>query len=280
MSARPADAPAGLRRLNRVAGVVLAAGEGKRFGGPKALAEVDGERLVDRAVRVLRAGGCDPVLVVLGAAVVEVPGADAVLVNEDWPTGMGSSLRLVLAAPELGGCSAVALVLVDQPGIRAAAVRAVLAAHRAGADLAVAAYEDGTGHPVLLGRAHWAGVSESAQGDVGARPYLAAHPDEVVEVDCTGHGDARDADTPAELSGRGVLTRIAGDVGAAASGGIAGIGGELNAFAGGAAARAALEERQAQTVRRQTEESGEPPFVDVDLDAGVVRMRRPAPDQQ
>ena len=56
----------------------------------------------------------------------------------------------------------------------------------AGADLAVAGYEDGTGHPVLLGRAHWAGVADAADGDVGARPYLAAHADEVVKVDCTG----------------------------------------------------------------------------------------------
>jgi nicotine blue oxidoreductase len=272
-------APAGLRRLNRVAGVVLAAGAGTRFGGPKALAEVDGERLVDRAARVLRAGGCDLVLVVLGAALVDVPGADVVVVNEDWASGMGSSLRAALAAPELAGCSAVALVLVDQPGIRASAVRAVLDAHRSGADLAVARYEDGTGHPVLLARPHWAGVAEAAVGDVGARPYLAANPQLVVEVDCTGHGDARDADTPGELTGRGVLTRIAGDVGAAAAGGIAGIGGELNAFAGGSAARAALEERQAQAVRRETQESGEPPF-ELDLDAGVVRMRRPPADPQ
>ena len=81
-----------------VAGVLLAAGEGSRFGGPKAVAELDGERLVDRAVRVLRLGGCDPVVVVLGAAVVEVPGADLVVVNPDWATGMGSSLRAGLAA--------------------------------------------------------------------------------------------------------------------------------------------------------------------------------------
>src|SRR5262249_56518827 len=110
---------AGLRRTARVAGVVLAAGAGTRFGGPKAVAELDGERLVDRAVRVVRAGGCDPVLVVLGAAVVDVPGADSVVVNDDWETGMGSSLRAALAAPALAGCSAVVLVLVDQPGIPA-----------------------------------------------------------------------------------------------------------------------------------------------------------------
>jgi CTP:molybdopterin cytidylyltransferase MocA len=276
---------AGLRRAARVTGVVLAAGAGTRFGGPKALAELDGERLVDRAVRVVRAGGCDPVLVVLGSAVVDVPGADAVVVNADWATGMGSSLRAALSAPELAGCAAVVLVLVDQPGIRGTAVRAVVDAYRDGADLAMARYSEGTGHPVLLARPHWTGVAGSAEGDVGARTYLAEHQDEVVLVDCSGLGDARDADTPAELSGRGILTRIAGDVSSGMAGGIAGIGGELNAFAGGASARAALEERSAQHVRRQTQSAGEPPF-DVDLDAGVARVRRPPqvprrpPDQQ
>lgn len=282
MNAAPTPTPAGLRRTARVAGVVLAAGAGTRFGGPKALVEVDGERLVDRAARVLRAGGCDPVVVVLGAVLVDVPGADVVVVNEQWSTGMGSSLRAALAAPELASCSAVVLVLVDQPGIRAAAVRAIADAHRAGADLAVAAYPDSTGHPVLLGRAHWAGVAAAAEGDVGARPYLAAHQDAVVEVDCSGLGDARDADTPGELTGRGVLSRIAGDLSTATGGGIAGIGAgmdELGALFGGAGARARLEEKAAQEVRRETQESGDPPF-DLDLDAGVVRLHRPAPEQQ
>jgi nicotine blue oxidoreductase len=264
-----------------VAGLVLAAGAGTRFGGPKALAELDGERLVDRAVRVLRVGGCDPVLVVLGAAVVDVPGADAVVVNPDWATGMGSSLRAGLAARELTACSAVLLLLVDQPGVRGEAVRAMLSAHQNGATLAVASYPEGSGHPVLIGRRHWPGVVDGAIGDVGARHYLAAHADEVVEVDCTGRGDPADADTPQELAGRGVLSRIAGDS-SVVGGGIGGLAagfGELGALLGGAGPRAALEEKAAQEIRRETQEAGEPPF-EVDLDSGVVRLRRPGAPQQ
>ena len=168
---------------------------------PKALAELDGERLVDRAVRILSLGGADPVLVVLGAAVVDVPGADAVVVNGDWAEGMGSSLRAGLTAPELAGCGAVVVLLVDQPGIRPTAVRRLLAAYDDGADLAVATYEAERGHPVLIGRTHWAGVVAAAVGDVGARAYLTGRREAVREVACDG--DARDADTPAELSGRG-----------------------------------------------------------------------------
>jgi CTP:molybdopterin cytidylyltransferase MocA len=261
------------RAAARVAGVVLAAGQGSRFGGPKALAELDGERLVDRAARLLRVGGCDPVVVVLGAAVVDVPGADAVVVNQDWSTGMGSSLRAVLADPVLDGCSAVAVVLVDQPGIRAEAVRRLVAAHLGGAQLAVAVYDEGAGHPVLLGREHWAGVAELAEKDAGARRYLSAHPDRVVQVDCTGRGDARDADTPDQLTGRGVLSRIAGGAGAATGSGLAAGLGELGALLGGAGARAAMQEKAAQAVRRQTVQDGEPPF-GVDLAAGVAWLPR------
>ena len=80
-----------------VAGLVLAAGEGRRFGGPKAVVELDGERLVDRAVRILTEGGCSPVVVVSGAVPLTVADVD-VVPNPLWPSGMGSSLRVGLAA--------------------------------------------------------------------------------------------------------------------------------------------------------------------------------------
>jgi nicotine blue oxidoreductase len=260
------------RRPARVGALVLAAGEGRRFGGPKAVAELDGERLVDRAVRVLGIGGADPVVVVLGAAVVDVPGADAVVVNADWAEGMGSSLRAGLSAPALAGCSAVLVQLVDQPGIRATAVRRLVEAHDRGAALAVATYAEERGHPVLLGRDHWAGVVASAVGDRGARAYLAEHRDEVVEVPCDG--TARDADTPDELQGHGVLGRLGGGPGVSGAGSLSGAFDELGALFGGAGARAKVDEKAAEVVRRETEGQGEPPRMRVDLDAGVVRYRR------
>lgn len=176
-----------------VAGLVLAAGAGRRFGGPKAVVTHAGERLVDRAVRLAAAGGCSPVVVVSGAVPLDVPGA-TVVHNPDWPTGMASSLRTGLAALPADATAAVVL-LVDTPWLGAAAVRRVVAAHRAGAELAVATYAGERGHPVLLGRAHWAGISQAARGDVGAKGYLAGRSD-VVEVDCTGTGDPADVDAP------------------------------------------------------------------------------------
>lgn len=183
----------------RVAGLLLAAGEGRRFGMPKALAEVGGRLLVERALGTLRDGGCDPVVVVLGASAAEVrtraslPGA--VLVdNPDWATGMGSSLRAGLAAAGGLDVDAVAVLLVDTPGITPAAVRRVGSRSAPGA-LAMATYGGEPGHPVLLGRDHWAGVADLAQGDAGARRYLNKHPDLVSQIPCEDVADGTDMDT-------------------------------------------------------------------------------------
>ena len=84
----------GIVRLT-VAGVLLAAGEGSRFGQPKALVELDGQTLAERGVNTLSAGGADPIFVVTGAAPVELDGIHTVY-NPQWRTGMGSSLRAAL----------------------------------------------------------------------------------------------------------------------------------------------------------------------------------------
>ncbi|SDM01810.1 nicotine blue oxidoreductase [Nonomuraea maritima] len=186
-------------RAPEVAGLLLAAGSGSRLGRPKALVEYAGERLVDRGVRLLEEGGCHPVVVVLGAAAVQVRGAVTVR-NPDWASGMGSSLRVGLAAlpPQT---RAVVVALVDQPLIGPGAVRELIVS---GADLAVATYGGRRRNPVLIGREHFAGVAELAVGDVGARPYLAAHPELITEVPCDAYGDPADIDTPEDL---GLLTR-------------------------------------------------------------------------
>ena len=114
-----------------VAGVLLAAGGGRRLGGrPKALLEHRGRPLVEHAVRALRNGGCGPVHVVLGAAAEEVRdladlSACMVTVNPSWEEGMGSSLRAGLASLSGSDADAALVLLVDQPGIGAEAVARV-----------------------------------------------------------------------------------------------------------------------------------------------------------
>ena len=182
----------------QVAGLVLAAGEGRRFGGPKAIHELDGERLVDRAARVLQVGGCDVLYVVSGAVSVEVPGATTV-VNDAWQTGMASSLRAGLdALPE--SVDAVVISLVDQPGIGADAVARLVDRLRAGHSLVVATYDGQPRNPVGVARPLWEAVSASASGDEGARAFIRAHPDLVEAVECSDIGASVDIDTPADLA--------------------------------------------------------------------------------
>ena len=186
-----------------VAGVLLAAGAGTRYGGPKALARLGDRLLVERGVELLTAGGCAPVVVVLGAAAAEVVaaadlGAARAVVNPDWASGLASSLAAGLAAADAAGATGAVVTLVDQPALGSAAVARVAAlAPAAGA--AVATYGGRRGHPVLLKRGIWAAVLAAADGDTGAGPWLRAHPELVVEVPCDGTGDPMDVDTPGQL---------------------------------------------------------------------------------
>jgi CTP:molybdopterin cytidylyltransferase MocA len=177
--------------MTRTAGLVLAAGEGRRFGGPKAPHVMDGERLVDRAVRVLRDGGCDPVVVVLGAWVGGVPDAD-VVVNDGWREGMGSSLRIGLdhlAQHTDGDVESALVTLVDLVGLTSDAAARLVACD---APLAAASYEGRRGHPVRFARTLWPDVVAGARGDAGARGYLAEHPPRLVEVGDVATGDDLD----------------------------------------------------------------------------------------
>ena len=186
-----------------VAGLVLAAGAGTRFGGPKALVRWHGELLVDRAVRLLADGGCAPAYVVLGAAAPEVRAATALphaVVADDWATGMGATLRTGLAALAADAAvEACVVALVDQPLVGPEAVRRLCAAWRSGAPAAVATYGGARRNPVLLDRAVWADVAAQARGDEGARGWL-RQARAVVEVPCDDTGSPDDVDTPADLT--------------------------------------------------------------------------------
>ncbi|GAB3665213.1 nucleotidyltransferase family protein [Actinocorallia lasiicapitis] len=226
-----------------VAGLLLAAGAGRRYGLPKALArDESGEPFLDLAVGALRDGGCAPLLVVLGARADEVPHPPGTLTltNPSWPSGLSSSLTLGLTtlhtqtkntpairtepgpsptsdapaadagpgrskvgpvdglarSPEglgadVDGVEAVVVLLVDTPGIGAAAVRRMREG-AGGGTLRVATYAGVPGHPVVLGREHWAGVLASVSGDEGARGYMRAHGAE--RVACEDIADGRDRD--------------------------------------------------------------------------------------
>ncbi|MDX6317784.1 MAG: hypothetical protein QOD35_1184 [Nocardioidaceae bacterium] len=182
-----------------VVGLLLAAGEGRRLGRPKALIEDrDGSTWLERSVAALRGGGVSDVYVVVGAASADVaaavPGGCRVVHAADWAEGMGASLRAGLAdvSAEQAEADAVLVMLVDTPGVGSEVVRRLSCG--SGPDvLARAVYGSEPGHPVLIGRHHWPGVLEVAGGDRGARDYLRAHP--VTLVQCADIGTGDDVDT-------------------------------------------------------------------------------------
>ncbi|MBP2458639.1 molybdenum cofactor cytidylyltransferase [Clavibacter michiganensis] len=187
----------------RIAGVVLAAGAGTRFGGPKALAtHPDGTPWLATAIRALADAGCSPVLVVLGASADEaaallgpLPEADrAVVVRaDDWARGMSSSLRAALRAAAALDPPPVALAVVpvDVPDLDAATVRRVLdAAAVDPTTLRQAVFGGRPGHPALIGRDHWEPLAAEVRGDAGARSYFDAHDALLVETaDLTSGAD-------------------------------------------------------------------------------------------
>jgi molybdenum cofactor cytidylyltransferase len=189
---------------DRIGVLVLAAGRGSRFGdeGPKTLARLGARPLVTHAVAAATMSGLRPVVVVVGCQAADVARAAGTLAdiveNPEWESGMSTSLRAGLATvlPD-PTVTAVAVALADQPKIGAEAYRRLAAAHREGAQLAVATYGGKRGHPVLIGRAHFEEAMKMT-GDEGARSLLAAH--DAVEVDCDGTGDAADVDTRADLA--------------------------------------------------------------------------------
>ncbi|HEY0165993.1 MAG TPA: NTP transferase domain-containing protein, partial [Jatrophihabitans sp.] len=135
-----------------VTGIVLAAGAGRRLGRPKADLDVGGQRLVDRAVGTLRAGGCDEVLAVLRPGQAAAEDARTV-VNPEPDRGMGSSLRCALA--ELAAdprSQACVVLLVDLIDVRPAEVAAVIERHRAGAQIVAVRRAGQRSHPVLVSR--------------------------------------------------------------------------------------------------------------------------------
>lgn len=178
-----------------IAGLILAAGAGRRMGGAKALLEVNGVRLVDRAVANFKSAGINNVFVVLGAWIGEVEGAE-IIVNADWESGMASSLQSGLRhITEIAEIDSVVISLVDLPGLTAQAIAEIAKTPR---NVVVATYNEVPGHPAKFARAHWAGIIEAAQGNVGARQYLLGRSD-IHYLRLDELADGSDLDTPEDF---------------------------------------------------------------------------------
>ncbi|GLH66529.1 nucleotidyltransferase family protein [Geothrix edaphica] len=155
-----------------IAAVILAAGAGRRMGGPKALLRLAGETLLHRTARAALDAGCRPVVAVIGAWDAGLDGLEVRTVfNPEAQEGMGSSIRQGIAAlaPEV---EAALLLTVDQPAVDAALLEALLALAAAHPARAVAcAYAGTLGIPAVLPRRCFPELL-ALRGDRGAKALL------------------------------------------------------------------------------------------------------------
>lgn len=157
---------------------------------PKVLA-AEGDWL-KTAVRSLVEGGCAHVVVVLGAAVVDVPQPAQAVVATDWSDGLSASLRAGVGGAARTGADLIVFRLVDTPDIGGDVIARVAAA--AGeSGLARATYDGRPGHPVVIARRHWPELLRVVHGDEGAKPFLRGRTD-VVAVECGDLATGADID--------------------------------------------------------------------------------------
>jgi molybdenum cofactor cytidylyltransferase len=187
----------------RVAAVVLAAGEGRRMGGPKALARLHEEAFVAAVAKRFGRADVFARVVVLGASAERVaaearlPKDVRVVVNPRYAEGMLTSVWAGLDEAERLGAGAVLIHPVDNPLVEPETVGAVLGALADGARIAVPSHAGRRGHPAGFASSTWPALRAAAL-DGGARAVLAAHPDWVVHVPA-GADCLVDLDTPEAL---------------------------------------------------------------------------------
>ena len=184
----------------RIAAIILAAGQGRRMGGPKALLPAGTLSFLAHACRLYERPGIEAVIAVLGAEADRVrreagipPGVE-VVVNPGWPQGMLSSVWRGLDAAEALSADAVLLHPVDHPLVEPETVDRVADALAQGAFAAVPTWEGRRGHPGGFSRAAFADL-RAAPPERGARAVLASRESGVVHVP-GGPGCVAGVDTP------------------------------------------------------------------------------------
>jgi CTP:molybdopterin cytidylyltransferase MocA len=187
----------------RLVAIVLAAGEGRRMGGPKALLPLGDGTFLSVACRLFARPGIARVVAVVGAEAERVLASGGVppeatcAVNERWREGMLTSVWAGLDAAEALSADAVLLHPVDNPFAAPATIDAVVAGLARGAGIVVPSHAGRRGHPAGFARSCWPDL-RAAPLEGGARTVLAARADRVVHV-AAGADCLVDVDTPRDL---------------------------------------------------------------------------------
>jgi molybdenum cofactor cytidylyltransferase len=184
------------------AGIILAAGEGSRFGQPKQLLDYKGQPFVRRVALAALASGLSPVVLVTGAHAKDVQAVveDLPIIiahNTQWTTGQSSSIRVGLhQLPAETG--AAIFLLADQPQVSPPILRALVGYHaRNLAPILVPMIRDQRANPVLFDRLTFP-VLNTITGDVGGRAIFPKYP--LTYLPWLDEALLIDIDTPEELA--------------------------------------------------------------------------------
>lgn len=182
-----------------VAGVIVGAGAGRRFGGPKAIATLpDGRRFVDAISETAMHAGLDPIVAVLPPGVEAFPNV-RVVTNPNPESEQIVSLRLGLAHLTSAPVTAAIAWPVDHPFVLLESVLAVLdAARRTSALIVVPVHDGHRGHPTFFHRDIWRELMTVAAG--GARAVVRGAAQRVAEVPVPDRGVLRGVNTRDDLS--------------------------------------------------------------------------------
>lgn len=184
-----------------ISAILLAAGEGTRFGGCKQLAVLDGKTILKHTLDHLRSSGVGEIVVVLGAFADQIReqvrfGRERVLFNPDYTRGMSTSIQAGLRA--IRGDAAL-IAHADQPLVQPATIDLLIGNYeRKRQTIVIPTYDGVRGNPVLVDRSLFAEMM-AIRGDVGFRAIFDKHPDSILRVPVDDRGVVTDIDTPSDL---------------------------------------------------------------------------------
>ena len=188
----------------RIASIVLAAGCSSRMGPRNKLLEsIGGEPMVRRVAAVANGSGAKPVIVVTGYEAAEVGAAlhglgVTVILNLEYADGLSTSLRAgVNALPT--GIDGALILLGDMPEVEDSVLRALMAAFTGGSTICVPECHGRKGNPVLWGSRYFPEMMELT-GDAGAKPLMARHQAQLIEIEVATDSIFRDVDAPDDLA--------------------------------------------------------------------------------
>lgn len=171
-----------------VAAVILAAGESARLGRPKQLIQFRGKSLLRRIVDAADGAGCSPIATVIGSDAKKMAPelertAAAIVENENWRNGIGTSIRAGMQNLLERGrdLDAVILLVSDQPLVEKELIKQLIACYgETGKTIIASSYSETLGVPAIFGRAHFRDLL-TLRDDSGAKSIILSNRECVVE---------------------------------------------------------------------------------------------------